>query len=222
MSRQPEGWVESMLVAYVDDQLDPAQRAAVEDILRERAEARAIVGVLRRSAEAVKNAFDRPLHEPAPTRLLAALDPGGDRGATVNVATMRQPTVRSRPAIAPAWALAASIAALLLGIGVGYLRFAPQDSIRQAGTESSAFESSLYRALEGDDPGTRIGYDDPATGASGGVTVVGPVETSRGALCREFRHDWRDARGPGTALGIACRSAAGEWSVLVVPREPAS
>lgn len=228
MTKQPEPWVESMLVAYVDDQLDPAQRAAVEDILRDDPHARAVVGVLRRSAAAVRNAFDRPLHEQAPARLLAALGAGGAPAAAGNVVAMRRPPARARPsragrtAIAPFAALAASIAMLLIGIGAGYLQFAPQKSIRPAGTEASAFEITLYRALERDEPGARIGYDDEALGRSGGVTLTGTVETSLGGACREFRHDWQGKGGPGTERGIACRSAAGEWSVLTVPQEPAS
>jgi len=54
MTKQPKPWVESMLVAYVDNQLEPAQMAAVEEVIREDPEARTIVAVLRRSADAVK------------------------------------------------------------------------------------------------------------------------------------------------------------------------
>jgi anti-sigma factor RsiW len=68
MSKQPKPWVESMLVAYVDRQLDAPQMAVVDDIVREDPEARTIVSVLRGSAEALKVAFNRPLHEAVPAR----------------------------------------------------------------------------------------------------------------------------------------------------------
>ena len=54
MNQQPRVWAESLLVAYVDGQLDAAQAQAVEAALRDDAEARAIVGVLRASGSAVK------------------------------------------------------------------------------------------------------------------------------------------------------------------------
>ena len=62
MNRHRKPWVESMLVAYVDHQLDAAQTAAVDDIIREDAEARTIVSVLRGTGEAAREAFEQPLH----------------------------------------------------------------------------------------------------------------------------------------------------------------
>jgi hypothetical protein len=221
MSKRPEGWVERMLVAYVDDQLDPAQRATAEEIIRDNPEARAMVDTLRRSAAAVRSAFDQPLREPAPARLLAAIGAAPDRAGTGSVVAF-PPSRRQRLSVRPFTALAASLALLLVGLGAGYLQFAPEGAIRPAGANSDPFETSLFRALEQDEPGSRIGYDDAAVGRTGGVTLLGKLETHLGDGCREFQHDWKDARGDGTELGIACRSPAGEWSVLTVPQQPAS
>src|SRR6185312_15722334 len=95
-------------------------------------EARAMVDMLRRSGAAVKNAFDQPLHEAAPERLLAAIGASGDRGATGQVVTLR-PVPRRRLSVGPVTALAASLAMLFVGIGAGYLQFAPEKGIRPAG-----------------------------------------------------------------------------------------
>jgi surface antigen len=122
--------------------------------------------------------------------------------------------------MAIAAALAASIA-LLVGFGAGYLQFAPGAGLRPAGADSSAFEAALYDALEREDFGAGVAYAEPGSGGSGTVTVLGAVATSGGMPCREFRHDWQDADGGATQGGVACRSAVGEWSVLVMPREPA-
>jgi hypothetical protein len=221
MSKQPKAWVESMLVAYVDGQLDPAQTAAVENIVREDPEARSIVDALRRSAAAVKTAFDQPLHEAVPERLLAALGGTGPGSTEAKVVPIRRFS-RSMATIRPVTALAASVAMLFVGIGIGYSQFAPDKGIRLAGMESSAFEISLYRALEGDDPGVGIRYGDAANDRSGAITVIGNVETRLGDACREFRHEWQDARGKGMEIGLACRAPNGEWSVLTVPQGPAS
>jgi len=220
MSRQQKPWVESMLVAYVDGQLDAAQTAVVDDIIREDPEARTIVSVLRGSGEALRVAFNRPLQEKVPARLLAALGASEAGGAKAKVVPLRRPA-RSLPLRQVLTAVAASIAILFIGIGIGYLRFAPPSIIEPAATPGGAFESTLYTALEGDEFGAAFRYDDVG-GRSGTVTVVGKVAASFGDTCREFRHDWADARGKGAETGVACRSAAGDWSVLTVPQGPAN
>jgi len=217
MNRHAKPWVESMLVAYVDHQLDPAQTAAVGDIIREDAEARTIVSVLRGTGEAVREAFEQPLHDAVPARLLATL---GAAGAG-NVVPLRRP-VKSVPMQYLLTALAASIAILFVGVGVGYLEFAPARGIGPVGAESSKFEATLYGALERDASGVSVRYDDAATGTTGAVTVAGKIASSQGNDCREFQHEWTDARGKGLETGLACRSATGDWSYLTVPREPAS
>jgi anti-sigma factor RsiW len=206
-----------MLVAYADHQLDPAQTAAVDEIIREDAEARTIVSVLRGTGEAVREAFERPLHEAVPARLLATL---GAAGAG-NVVPMRRPA-RAVPMQYLLTALAASIAILFVGVGVGYVEFAPAGSMAPAVGESSKFEALLYRALERDESGVSVRYDDAATGTTGAVTVAGKIASSQGNDCREFQHEWTGARGKGLETGLACRSATGDWSYLTVPREPAS
>jgi hypothetical protein len=210
-----------MLVAYADHQLDPAQTAAVDEIIREDAEARTIVSVLRGTGEAVREAFEQPLHEAVPARLLATLGAAGAGGGAGNVVPLRRPA-RSVPMQRLLTALAASIAILFIGVGAGYLAFAPAGSIGPAGTESSKFEATLYRALARDEPGASLRYDDAAAGTTGSVTVAGKAASSLGNDCREFRHEWTDARGKGLETGLACRSATGDWSYLTVPREPAS
>lgn len=221
MSRQRKPWVESMLVAYVDQQLDAAQRVVVDDIVREDPEARAIVSVLRGSGEALQVAFNRPLRENVPGRLLAALGAAETGSPATTVVPLRRPG-RSLALRHILTAVAASIAILLAGMGVGYLQFAPAANIRPATGESGAFETALYGALERNQFGTAVGYDDAAGGTAGTVTVVGKVPASFGDACREFRHEWTQGNGKGLETGVACRSAAGDWSVLTVPQDRAN
>jgi surface antigen len=223
MTRQPKPWVESMLVAYVDNQLEPAQMAAVEEIIREDPEARTIVAVLRRSAAAVKNVFDQPLHEPVPERLLAAVGPE-EPASESNVVPLRPRRRRlDRSAI---MAMAASLAALAVGFGAGYWQAAPGGGIRLAGgpdaTESGQYEAALYQALEDSNPGTQVAYVDAADGRRGAVIIVGPVAANVGGNCLEFRREWSDAGNKVASRGLACRSDTGEWSVLSMPPKPAS
>jgi anti-sigma factor RsiW len=223
MTRQPKPWVESMLVAYVDNQLEPAQMAAVEEIMREDPEARAIVAVLRRSAAAVKSAFDQPLHEPVPARLLAAIGPE-DAAIVSNVVSLRaRKGWFDRSTI---MALAASLAALAIGFGTGYWQAGSSGGLRVAGgpneTESGPYEAALYQALEASNPGTQVAYVDAADGRRGAITIVGPVAANVGGNCLEFRREWSDAGNKVVSRGLACRSDAGEWSVLSMPPKPAS
>jgi hypothetical protein len=222
MTRQPKPWVESMLVAYVDNQLEPAQMASVEEIIREDPEARTIVGVLRRSAAAVKNAFDQPLHEPVPERLLTAVGPE-ESASEGNVVPLR-PRKRRFDRSAT-MALAASLAALAVGFGAGYWQAGPGGGIRLAGGpdgESGQYEAALYQALEDSSPGTQVAYVEAAGGRHGAVTIVGPVAANVGGNCLEFRREWSDAGSKIVSRGLACRSDTGEWSVLSMPPKPAS
>jgi surface antigen len=220
MTKQPKPWVESMLVAYVDNELEPAQMAAVEEVIREDPEARAIVGVLRRSGAAVKAAFDRPLDGPVPARLLAAV---GAEGRAIVPLPVR--TRRVEPATI--MALAASLAALVIGFGAGYWQSAPGGGIRLAGssadgTDSGQYEAALYQALEESTPGAQVSYIDDAEGRRGVVIIVGPVAAGIGGDCLEFRREWSDAGSTLVSRGLACRSDTGEWSVLSMPPKPAS
>jgi hypothetical protein len=223
MTKLPKPWVASMLVAYVDNQLEPTQMAAVEEAIREDPEARTIAGVLRRSAAAVKTAFDQPLRKPVPARLLAAVGPE-EAAIENNVAPLRGKRWLERATI---MTLAASLAALVIGFGVGYWQAAPSRDIRLAGapadgTESGQYEAALYQALEGGTPGTQVTYVDAAGGWRGAITIVGPVAASVGGDCLEFRREWRDAGSKVVSLGFGCRSDSGEWSVLSMPPKPAS
>lgn len=225
MTRQPKPWVESMLVAYVDNQLEPAQMAAVEEIIRDDPEARTIVAVLRRSADAVKVAFDQPLREPVPARLLAAAGAmdGGATGGSV-VPLIARKFRLNRPTI---MAMAASVAALAIGFGAGYWQAAPGGGIRLAagpadGSETGQYQAALYQALEDSKTGVEVSYVDAADGRQGAVTVVGPIAAGVGGNCLEFRHVWSDAGSRVMSRGLACRSDTGEWSVLSMPPKPAS
>ena len=224
MTRQPKPWVESMLVAYVDNELEPTQMAAIEEVIREDPEARAIVAVLRRSRAAVKTAFDRPLDGPVPERLLAAV--GAERPAAEGNVVPLRPRRRFIDRAA-AMALAASLAALAIGFGAGYWQAAPGGAIRLAGSsdigaEPGQYEAALYQALEDNTPGTQISYVvDAAEGRRGAVTVVGPVAAGISGKCLEFRREWSDADNRLVSRGLACRSDTGEWSVLSMPPKPA-
>ena len=210
-------WDEGLLVAYVDGQLDPERAQTVAATIRDDVEAQAIVAALRRSAAAVKGAFDEPLHQPVPARLLDALE----RGDRDRVVPLRGRRFDLRRSLLP---LAASLAALVVGFGGGYfIQGTDRDqSLRLAGTATAdpaaaRFEETLYRALAADATGDPFAYDDPQSGARGTVALLGRVDTSFGVPCREFRHEATRGAATTVAQGLACRAGDGSWSVLVLP-----
>ena len=115
---------DEVLIAYLDGELDAESADAVAAaIARDPAlahEARR----LSETAAALRAAFDDVLHEPVPERLLAAArgELGGDK-------VVRFPEARKRATSRPAaswqrWAalpIAASVACLIVGSGLGYL-----------------------------------------------------------------------------------------------------
>ncbi len=215
MNQQPRVWAESLLVAYVDGQLDAAQTQAVEEALHDDAEARAIVGVLRASGSAVKQAYDEALERPLPAGLrdlFADVRPEAAMPAA-NVAAFRP----RRAAIQRLLPLAASFAALLVGFGAGYVSFGDRAGFTPAGEDprGELYLAALQRAL--DTPGDGIGQDyaDVASGISGKVTVIGPIATANLGTCREFRHDAVSSSKTATNFGIACPGTAGSWLVEV-------
>jgi hypothetical protein len=228
MAMKPRAWAESLLVAYVDGELEPAQAAAVEAAIQDDPEALAIVGVLRRSAASVKSAFDQPLDEPVPARLLAAVEAtppapaAGDLVAGERIVPLprRAPRADVRRALLP---LAASILALAIGFGAGYLEFGRAGAplrlaagpAEDAGAER--FDAALRQALDSAADGGTVSYEDAAQGVHGRVTILGPLAIKSGEPCREFRSDATGPTGSRMSHGIACRSADGAWSVLTLP-----
>ena len=214
MNQQPRAWAESLLVAYVDGQLDPAQREAVEAALRDDAEARAIVSVLRSSASAVKHAYDAAIDRPVPESLRRLFDEPAAGGAEIVQFRGRSARVSWVRHTLP---LAASVAALMIGFGAGYATFGDRGSdgtFVPAGIDdprTDLFQAALRQALDLSDPGASRDYADETGAISGKVTVIGPVTTANLGDCREFRHDAVSGKATETTFGIACRSASGNW-----------
>jgi len=98
-----ESWA---LHAYVDGELDGAERLAVEQLLTEDGAARAAVETYRRQREALKRTFDPVLAEPVPASLTAAVRARG--------------TWRDRPFMHMAAAVLLLVAGGLLGWFAGH------------------------------------------------------------------------------------------------------
>jgi hypothetical protein len=223
-------WDEATLVAYVDGELDAAGSRRVEALLAQDPEARAKVERMRRSAEAVKTAYDAALAEPLPAGL-AALIRSGDGGEGPLSAREKLVGLRRRSP-APAreirgWRLMRLAAALLL-LGLGFasglawrdMGSAPSLKLAGVANDPAArlYEATLTRMLEQGATGDSESYTDAGHGIAGRVTLLGDFVAHGGFACREFRHD-RAVSGsaPLAESGFACRRLGGGWEVMTLP-----
>lgn len=146
-----------MLMAYVDGEVDADTAREIEAALAGDPALALRVQHLRDSAMMARGAFAEVLHEPVPDRLIAALggparasdrrapDGGAGSEATSNTAANVVPLKRRTGSwtarrAALGWAAAASVAALVIGYGVGEMR--PQ-SLELAGLQNTSSQRWL-------------------------------------------------------------------------------
>jgi anti-sigma factor RsiW len=116
------------LIAYLDGEVEMAERREIEAWLEADPLARDRLAALAQSANLVRLAFDEVIHEPVPERLIAAA-----RGETMvaepsaKVVPFQRRQAAARSAVWPSWRvwlpLAASLFGLLLGTSAAYLGF---------------------------------------------------------------------------------------------------
>jgi len=129
---------DEILVAYLDGELDPGLRLEVEACIDNDAETRERVTALALGARLLRSAFDPVLHEPVPERLIAAAH--GASAPVTEFAAARNRGFAKRLSGKPLieWAMAAGIAGLLIGGGVGYFSGGVATADRQAANVASA------------------------------------------------------------------------------------
>jgi len=219
--RLQSGLTPERIVAFVDGELPAAEQREVAAAIAADPAAQAMATAMRRSAAAIAPAFDAALDAPVPPRL-AALFAAPAAAETARVVPF---PARPRTSFMARMAIAASLAALLIGLAGGYsLRGidAPLQpaSDGQADPAAARFTAALYQALDRGRPGDSIDYALPAAAASGRVTLLGELQTRSGLPCREFSHAARRGDQSRTESGIACRNPGGGWETLLLPGAP--
>ena len=137
------------LIAYLDGELDADARSEVESWLEADAELRDRVAALAASAEALRAAFEPVLHEPVPERLLAAAR-GTPVASAEIVAFKKAPT--PRPLMQRPWArfaMAAGVAGLLIGGGLGYYATSGYDESTKTAAVASAAAANWLDNIAG-------------------------------------------------------------------------
>jgi hypothetical protein len=193
------------LMAFADDELDSATRAAVEAAMREDPDIERRVAQHRAMREKVQLAYAAELDEAPPERLLAAArrmpQPVGKAAGSVHMAAgsqVRKAAARFR------WQPVISMAAsLLIGVGLGYFgqRHSNAILVENAGgglVASGVLENALSNQLGSERA--------PSAPVQIGLTFM----AKSGDYCRTFT-----MTAPASPAGVACRRADG-WQVQVL------
>jgi anti-sigma factor RsiW len=203
-----------ILVAFVDRELPADQMAAVEAALAHDAAARDIVYKLRVSAQIAKSVSLDALREPLPLHLVkAARGISRAKPAPAIDATARRSSSR--------WLLplAASIAALAIGLAGGYLfRDFSGGYVRAEAPGADPLAANYEATLQGSlDSGAAAGqsftYDGPGVG-QGKITLGRSFTTSYNRACREFSREEVRGTSRSGGDGLACRGPGGGWSIM--------
>jgi anti-sigma factor RsiW len=107
------------LVAYLDGEIEAAERREIEAWLDSDPAAREQLAALAESAELVRHAFDEILHEPLPERLVAAARGGADAPGSRRPIPSFGRRLGAAPASLRRWRLGLPVAAALFGLLIG-------------------------------------------------------------------------------------------------------
>lgn len=198
-----------VLITYLDDELDAGQRAAIEARLEVNAELARALATLRANDALLAEALRQAEAEAGEAGI-------ADRIERLVGAT--EPVRRTRPAGRAPWlALAASLAALALGIGLGMAISGQRFEARLArleaarADEAQAIERVVTLALEKQLSGQAARWQSRETGRRVVVTPVRTFRAESGKWCREFIREIEGGGSHEALRGIACRDGDGAW-----------
>lgn len=202
---------EETLMAYVDGQLDPQRRAAVEAALADDPEAQATARMFRESAARARDAFDPILREPVPERLLAAINAPA-AGKVQDIRLARRGAARFFPQTA--WARAAAVA-LLVGAGAGYLSVQWWRAPLDATTHVAIADPLLHEALETTASGAVFARRESEGDVGRDIMPLLTFRDTANRYCREFESAFKGAGEARVSYGVACREN-GAWQPQAV------
>jgi hypothetical protein len=201
---------EQTLIAYVDGELDPEKRAAVERAMQIDAAVARRVAEHQRLRERVALAHRGALDEPVPERLLRVLGEPDRRDVAASTSISETRSRASRRTWAPSNLWPAMAACLVVGVTLGLLaplllRGTHGDYVTTAEGGLRA-TGALAHALE----------RSPSATGVGDVRIGLTFATTDGTWCRTFA-----IQHGALASGLACRDASG-WRIETLERAVAA
>jgi len=203
---------DSILMAYVDGELEDEMVRQVERHIANDATLRERADAFRQSALVVRSAFDLDSHDAAPDRtgefILASVSPA-ESGRKLAPAAFRWPV-----------AAAASILLVALGYIAGFLtpvagRSDLQNVVVADARSNAVRAQTVQNTLQTVKSGTAVVWQ-ASDGASGSVQPLRTFRNKDGRYCREYK-DILVQRGkpetvPETVYEVACRGTDGIWT----------
>lgn len=207
---------DEILVAYADDELPPAKRAAVERRLAHDAEARDRLATFTSTGQWLARAYDDSLRAAPPEALVRAIREaaGPPAAAAESAPSTEMPSGKPFSFWERLRTLGSGFVGLgrggpwLGGLGVGVAAGVAL-MLLLPGTEPTGLGEAAFiaRTLETATSGEPRELE--IAGELVEVTPIGTVETAAGSFCREFTETRiAGAATPRVAHGIACRSTA--------------
>ncbi len=190
---------DEVLGAYVDGELEPAERAVVADAITRDPAVAARIAALEALNRKLRSAFGDVLAEPVPASLAAAVR-GAAAPSVVDLGDVR--AARRRPALSrpSAGGWAALAASVVVGLVVGHFTvMAPPQGSLAIGAGGISAGASLTAALN-----SRAAHD-PA--AADGVEIGLSFRSTSGGYCRTFAVADR-----ASYAGLACREGD-QWQI---------
>ena len=215
----PDETDEILIMAYVDRELPPDQRAAVERRLAESDELRALEQEMRESRELLAQAFAAEADRPVPEslqRMIAEADIEDRDPAEPNVVSFSD--FMKRPDFREVRRFAAVAACLLLAIGLGFGGLVgPLLDDGAAGPVASAdllaaADPNTHAALNRTVSGEVVAWRSAEGKASGRIMPIATFQSEAGQYCRQFTQEVAGSDGSTRLLAIACRTGEGAWS----------
>ncbi len=199
------GVTDEMIMAYVDGELPPEESERIGRLIADDKELLRKEALFRETASVLGQAFETPLHEQVPERLLKVVRPGECVSLTekiVSVLNVRQ-WLSPFPAAALALVVVLGLVVLLRSGGPQYVSSPDTSSLLASGEFSRILEKSVSGNA------VQLGVGD-------GAAKIFPVCTFQDAAqryCRRF-----ELRKGGKKLagqGVSCRLEDGTWELEV-------
>lgn len=216
------------LIAYLDAELDPAGMDAVERALDADAALRQRLQRLVTSGEQLRSACAGVMEEAVPPRLVQAILAAPDPCSPAPTAPTAAPAAAAPTPAAPSligwlarwlgtgngpWMPTALASAAALGVGLWLgLAQAPTGGNAALAQHQPVADRALLVALESLPSGRVV----EAAGQQ--IELLASFAHPDGRVCREFNSSQR-AGDPVDHLGLACREAAGSWTLAVLSSE---
>jgi len=219
-----DGTDEQLIMAFVDGELAPADRRAVERRLESEPGLAGLERVYRESCRLVRVAFAAEAGRPVPEelrRLFAQGRPDEESRMADTVIGLLQ-FVR-RPAYRQVRRFAALAACLMLTVGLTagamvarYVDTYPSGTVVRPAL-LAAGDPGLYRLLDRTPSNEAVAWKGEQAAVSGRLMPLATFQDRAGRYCRQFVQ----SVGPGDRLfAITCRDASGVWSPMVAMLAP--